>query len=364
MKKTLLIISGIFLLLANAYSQASFSTGVVRVDVNEYGELELFTNSDTYMLDRASILVGMGENAVFDYVNDADTEDPTVLVENPAISDFEIYGSFNNAYSGVAPSVLVKLNVYAWNSQGYALAKYTIINRETAAFNAKVGLDIIPYINEEYGYDTVTYNVTDKYTRFHRGAVGNMGIANLTTDLSSLYSFEWYSDYSVDSDYWTWLNNGSLQPQYVSTTADGPVTITSQAPVNLNPGDSTIVWYSYALGIDEADLTANLQAAKAKLNLILSATKPQEALSFALDQNYPNPAINSTRVDYTLKQSGSVKLALYDMYGKEINVLVNENQSAGTRQLKVNTEHLQSGVYYYTLTVNGQSVSRKMTISK
>ena len=91
---------------------------------------------------------------------------------------------------------------------------------------------------EEYGFDTVTYNSAADVIRFHRGNQVNMGMKLLSSSLSSLYSFEWYDGYSVDTSLWNWMNHGALQPQYTSTTVDGPVTITAQMPVVLAPGGS------------------------------------------------------------------------------------------------------------------------------
>lgn len=87
----------------------------------------------------------------------------------------------------------------------------------------------------------------------------------------------------------------------------------------------------------------------------------QEA-SFKLEQNYPNPFHNSTTIGYELKKPGYISLALYDMAGKKVSVLVEDRKAAGTYQLKLSKQKFKSGLYYYKLTADGRSKTRRMLI--
>jgi hypothetical protein len=71
--------------------------------------------------------------------------------------------------------------------------------------------------------------------------------------------------------------------------------------------------------------------------------------------NYPNPFNNTTKIVYTLPESGKVHLVLTDMYGKTIRVLVDEMQNAGSYTVLVDNVdyNLSSGVYLYKIEVNG-----------
>jgi len=368
MKKALLLIPAFTLYLTNSYSQASFSTGALQVDINEYGRVELYSASGTQQLERASILVGSSSTTVFDYQNDAEQHEPTVLVSNPSFSDFEIYGAYDNTYSGLAPAVVVKLNAYGWTDGGYIILKYNVKNAETSTMSAVVGLDIIPYLNEEYGYDTVTYNNSEGVIRFHRGAQENMGIKLLSANLSSLYSFEWYEDYYVDTDYWTWMHYGSLQSQYVSTTADGPVAITAQEAVSLAPGDSVAVFYALALGANEQAMLNNMTAAVVKyhevFNPIPHVQDPGVPNNFDLKKNFPNPFNDETRISYQLPKAGFVTLKIYDVLGNETATLVNSKQPAGIHTFDFDASGLPSGIYYCRLSFDNQVKTNKMLLIK
>jgi hypothetical protein len=362
MKKSLLFLAVMLFFTVNSYSQAGFNTGAIYTEVSEYGEIELFTPDSVYEMDRASILVGTSPTTVFDWWNDADIEEIAALVTNPALSDFEIYGAINNLYSELPPNVIVSFHVYGWTDGEFIIVRFNIKNNETDPINASAGLDIIPYIDEEWGYDSVTYNSDKEVIRFHRGAQTNMGMKLLSAGLSSLYSFEWYDGYQVDSDYWTWMNYGSLQPEYASNTGDGPVTITSQDPVVLAAGESFEVFYAMALGADESTMLTRIAAAIDKYEALFVSVKDIDLSvnKFNLGQNYPNPFNQSTTISYQVPDNGFVSLKIYNTVGKEVATLVNSNQTQGSHTIEFNAEDLTSGMYYCTLRCNGQVQSNKM----
>jgi len=84
---------------------------------------------------------------------------------------------------------------------------------------------------------------------------------------------------------------------------------------------------------------------------------------YSLSQNYPNPFNPSTTIRYALPSSAKVKLAIYDLLGREIATLVNEEQSAGWKEVKWNAINFASGMYFYTLTAgNFVEIKRMMLI--
>jgi tetratricopeptide (TPR) repeat protein len=88
------------------------------------------------------------------------------------------------------------------------------------------------------------------------------------------------------------------------------------------------------------------------------------ANDYTLNQNYPNPFNSSTMINYSIKDEGLVKLIIYDILGREIASLVKEIKEAGYHSVEFNASQLPSGVYIYTLQVNGFSASRKMLLLK
>jgi photosystem II stability/assembly factor-like uncharacterized protein len=96
---------------------------------------------------------------------------------------------------------------------------------------------------------------------------------------------------------------------------------------------------------------------------------------FSLKQNYPNPFNPSTVIKYYVPQrspTGSprrvgddnVVLKIYDLLGKEVEILVNEKQSPGTYEVFWDASKFSSGVYYYRLITDGFSQTKKMLLIK
>ena len=103
-----------------------------------------------------------------------------------------------------------------------------------------------------------------------------------------------------------------------------------------------------------------------------------------MSQNYPNPFNPSTKIKYTivppnlprgkasvgtsfLSATGGmkfVKLKIYDILGKEVASLVNEQKPAGNYEIEFNATGLSSGIYFYKLTVGSFVETKKMLLMK
>jgi hypothetical protein len=94
---------------------------------------------------------------------------------------------------------------------------------------------------------------------------------------------------------------------------------------------------------------------------LISKTFP---IDYKLLQNYPNPFNPSTKIRFEIPKTGFVNLAVFDMLGREIEVLVNEKQSVGTYEVSFNASQYSSGVYFYRLTTDGFSETKKMILLK
>ena len=72
-------------------------------------------------------------------------------------------------------------------------------------------------------------------------------------------------------------------------------------------------------------------------------------ISFALSQNYPNPFNPSTMINYQLAMNSFVTLRVFDILGRDVATLVNEQRLAGSYSVQWNAERFSSGVYFYKL---------------
>ena len=85
---------------------------------------------------------------------------------------------------------------------------------------------------------------------------------------------------------------------------------------------------------------------------------------FDLSQNYPNPFNPSTTINFDLPTDGKVSVKLFDMSGKEVAVLVNEIKTAGYYSVNFNASSLSSGVYFYNITADNFTATKKMMLVK
>ncbi|MEL6821894.1 MAG: LamG-like jellyroll fold domain-containing protein [Calditrichota bacterium] len=90
-------------------------------------------------------------------------------------------------------------------------------------------------------------------------------------------------------------------------------------------------------------------------------TAPQQ---FSLEQNYPNPFNPSTTISYQIPARFHVKLKVYDLLGREVQVLVNDLREAGKHEITFNASNFASGVYYYRLEAGEVVKTEKMMLLK
>lgn len=188
--------------------------------------------------------------------------------------------------------------------------------------NCKIGDSWIQPVNE---FATYTYTVIDT---FHITAWGNSYFSKLIK----------ITDFNVTEVYQVWADHlGLMEEQGV-----GQYHMVLRGCVidSVLYGDTTTI-----TDVEEEPLDMSVA-------------------EYKLSQNYPNPFNPSTIINYSVKDAGLVKIKVFDILGSEVATLVNENKSAGTYTVEFNAANLPSGVYIYTLQVNGFTSSKKMLLMK
>jgi len=84
----------------------------------------------------------------------------------------------------------------------------------------------------------------------------------------------------------------------------------------------------------------------------------------SLSQNYPNPFNPSTNIQFELPQTSQVVLEVYDMVGRRVATLVNEQVTTGSHTVTFDAGSLASGVYTYRLVAGGTTFTRQLTLIK
>ena len=97
-----------------------------------------------------------------------------------------------------------------------------------------------------------------------------------------------------------------------------------------------------------------------------TAVKAQSSVAntYKLEQNYPNPFNPTTNITFELAKSDNVKLTVYNILGKQVAVLMNKQQTAGSHTVQFDATNFASGVYIYKLEAGGKTFAKKMMLLK
>lgn len=129
-------------------------------------------------------------------------------------------------------------------------------------------------------------------------------------------------------------------------------------------------WQSGANGVDPG--TINRDASQwAALMLVDQLTTAVEehpagvAQDFTLRQNYPNPFLGRTQIEYAVPRAGHVTIDVYDVLGRQVATLVDAPRAASRYDVSWTSEGLPGGLYFYRLRVDGEPIAtRMMTVLK
>lgn len=119
--------------------------------------------------------------------------------------------------------------------------------------------------------------------------------------------------------------------------------------------------YIFASGVAEGLWRRPLSELVTMLPVENTTELPKE---FALYQNYPNPFNPSTTLSFVICHLSFITLKVYDVLGREVTTLVNEEKPAGTYEIKWNATNLPSGVYFYKIQAGSFIETKKMILVK
>ncbi len=139
----------------------------------------------------------------------------------------------------------------------------------------------------------------------------------------------------------------------------------------VDPSDDYTLWtiQEYAGMQASADSNGGRWATRwAKIDPALSITgieeTPDVPARWVLDQNFPNPFNPTTIIRYSVPVVSDVRLAVYDILGREVAVLVNEERAPGSYDVRFDASGLASGVYVYRLQSDGMAETKTLVYMK
>ncbi|MGK0435967.1 MAG: hypothetical protein ACJAX0_000195, partial [Flavobacteriales bacterium] len=134
---------------------------------------------------------------------------------------------------------------------------------------------------------------------------------------------------------------------------------------NTSKYDAASSWYgwylpylAYGAGIFES---IDMDIVLSQTNSISVIENESDA---ALFQNYPNPSNGITTVRYSLENEANISFEMIDVTGKKVVSTIEGNKNPGVYSIEVNTAELNSGIYFYSILVNGNKITKKMIVTK
>lgn len=358
-------------------STVYFETGGIGIKLDKFGSVKVTGNSLSYdHIQRTSILVSKDSTHVFDYFEDAGNVVQPFVVASPQYGDHELSTTINNSYSSKQPDVSIKINAYGWNGSAFALLRFEIKNNETDTLNSLLGLEILPSVENAFGKEVVKVNPSKSVIRISKNKF--VGFRYLSQRLFSNKMFEWKAGYGKDTSYFKWMNVGEIDTSY-NAGNDGSVIISSHYFRTIAPGGVDSLWIAVAVGDSIEDFNSNIDSAALRIPGILNNIKETNLLSndYQLFQNYPNPFNPVTTIKYSIPTNAKgemsnhqpsagagIKLVVYDMLGREVAVLINEEKPPGNYEVQWNASGFSSGIYFYRLKTGGYTEIRKMLLLK
>jgi hypothetical protein len=140
--------------------------------------------------------------------------------------------------------------------------------------------------------------------------------------------------------------------------------VSGYGPLTIPANGSVKVAFAFLAGDALADIQASAQAAQRKYNEVIQPTIISSDEEFVLEQNFPNPAVGRTTINFSIPDVGATSIVLYNTAGQLLQEIVNSSLPKGSYSINVDTTGFEGGVYVYRMRFKGKEKSLKFIIAK
>ncbi len=267
--------------------------------------------------------------------------EPDEPAPTPTIPADNVISLFSNAYTNVPVDTWLaswsQANVTDVQIQGNDTKLYTNLVFAGIEFISQTidATDMTHFCMDIWTPDATALPAVFKIKLVDFGADGAWGGGD---DVEHELTFDALTDPALVSEEWLHFNIPMADFTGLTTTGHLAQLIISGDPNTVYVDN--VYFHNYAVNADN------------------SLIKPD----FVLEKNYPNPFNPTTTIQFTLTQPGNVSLKIYDAKGQFITFLVEGERSANTYQYVWNADNAASGIYFYQLSVNGQTIDTKRMV--
>ncbi len=363
------------------------TTSVFVSTTNAFGRIQSYDGADgryqdveDKMIDRFYQLAGLNDNYVWNPNDDPDFNlVDTLYYEGPDSTEYFRELLMDNSFRADPPvEIGVHTLVRMFKDEKYGLARLGIVKDEDNdyLFSALLRAKIF----EEFGGETLEWDedLERLYIFNNNGAIGLQALTQNPVGVV-LLDFEEYDstdplrDNARDFFRWDLMELETFPTAPVTVGPDGGWAYMNFGHASqFETGDTLYVWFAFTHGPDLDEVDDRLDEAVTKADELGIIGEPvsigpgegELPARIALEQNYPNPFNPGTTIRFELSEAAHTRLSVYDLTGRQVAVLLNEQRSAGTHTVQFNAESLSSGVYIYRLQSAGQTLTRSMTLIK
>ncbi|HPS64706.1 MAG TPA: T9SS type A sorting domain-containing protein, partial [Ignavibacteria bacterium] len=255
------------------------------------------------------------------------------------------------------------------NDSNYIILKYKIKNtNSTAISNLYAGIFSFFSPNAIFNSGNITrYLASSKLGYTYNTTTPNpyMGVALMTenpANFKAIPSSEILNGFTT-AEKWASLSGGIVND---SIGPGGNSFTLAAGPFNIAAGQEITVGFAVIAGNSLNDLVniANIAKNKYISSISVKNISTEVPSRFELMQNYPNPFNPATTIKFALPKSEFVRIRIYDILGKEVATLVNEQLQAGYFEYNFNASNLSSGMYFYKIDAGVYSDIKKMVLVK
>jgi hypothetical protein len=167
---------------------------------------------------------------------------------------------------------------------------------------------------------------------------------------------------AVDADF-KYFSVYRSETQGFEPTESELIANTAEASYVDNSVVADVLYYYVLAAVDFSD---NMSEFSNEVAAILTDVRQEGGVptEFALNQNYPNPFNPSTAIKFAVPKISNVKIAVYDITGREIATIVDEQMNAGYYSIQWNASNIASGIYFYKLQTEDFVSVKKMILLK
>lgn len=284
--------------------------------------------------------------------------------------------SFQNYFIGLGNGGTITVNSSSYSSP---TSNFNVVesNPITASVTSQSFNNITYYFSNwstsstnstETFYPTGNATITANYTGIAAQSVGlNFESSNPNLPIT-LHRTEYPNSYVTQYQIWRKVryNQGTTSdPELIATVSRGTTSYVDYEYSGTSSGYTDwLLWYDVRSYYSTEGTYPPANWASVFSNGLLAKGLGELAVTENKIENYPNPFNPSTVIRYQLVNSGPVSIKVYDIVGREIMTLVNEEKQQGRYQVKFDASNLSSGIYFYRIVATGFTESKKMILTK